>query len=209
MSDQDDYTNPDIRSFRDPEGDYYVRRGDTNEFDMIWKYGSKSALDWTPYDLEGNDAKPYYGEIPGLSAEETVWVGPEALDGLGVDTVLISQTEYDELNAVVTRAADLQETPRSAVLIEAAGLITGDRNKTYGSPTANFSTTAEFWSTYLSAKFETKIILDPSDVAVLQILLKTARMVAQPKRDNFVDVAGYAGCGWETLAESNGLDPRV
>lgn len=94
-------------------------------------------------------------------------------------------------------AAVRQATPREKVLFEAAELITGDRNKTYGSPTQNFQNTADIWNVVVGHKLTEK--LTATDVANLMIGLKLARMVANPTRDNFVDIAGYAGCGWETV----------
>lgn len=93
-------------------------------------------------------------------------------------------------------------TPRGEVLDEAKGLITGDRNKTYGSPTENFSNTAEIWNALLRHKLKDGQRITPTEVATLMVGLKLARTVAQPKRDNFVDMAGYAACGWETLEET-------
>jgi uncharacterized protein DUF6378 len=92
-------------------------------------------------------------------------------------------------------------TPREGVLYEAAGLITGDRNKTYGSPTQNFQDTATIWTAALRHKLKDGIELDAIDVAKLMIGLKLARMAAQPNRDNWVDIAGYAGCGYEAGVE--------
>lgn len=89
----------------------------------------------------------------------------------------------------------MNETPREAILTEAAGLITGDRNKTYGSPTENFSNTAALWNVQIGHKLKTP--LTAADVAQLMVQLKMARMIAQPKRDNYVDAAGYLACGWE------------
>jgi hypothetical protein len=93
-----------------------------------------------------------------------------------------------------------ESEPRKEVLLEAADLITGDRNKTYGSPTQNFTDTARIWSALLRPKLTEDIA--PGEVAMLMVALKLARMVAQPKRDNWVDIAGYAGCGYEADAES-------
>lgn len=87
--------------------------------------------------------------------------------------------------------------PRVEVLNEAAGLIDGDRNVTYGTPTQNFTNIAEMWTTRFRHKLKDNEEFDAADVADAMILLKVARNVAQKKRDNYVDLAGYAGCGWE------------
>lgn len=102
-----------------------------------------------------------------------------------------------------------QSTERGDVLDEAKSLITGDRNVTYGSPTENFHNIAEFWTTRLSHKLKEGESISGFDVADLMALLKIARNVVSPKRDNAVDGAGYLACGWEThLAESEGLEDK-
>lgn len=83
---------------------------------------------------------------------------------------------------------------RSEVLAEANRLITGERNNQYGEPTQDFTRTARMWSAYLG------INVKPHDVAALMALLKLSRIAWQPeKRDSWVDLAGYAGCGYETV----------
>jgi len=96
---------------------------------------------------------------------------------------------------------DKNLTPRESILYEAAELITGDRNKTYGSPTQNFQDTARIWTASLRHKLKDGVELDATDVAKLMIGLKLARITAQPKRDNWTDIAGYAACGYEAGTE--------
>lgn len=93
-------------------------------------------------------------------------------------------------------------TPREDVLSEAARLITGDRNQTYGSPTQNFQDTAAIWSIILRNKLRDGVRIEPGEVASMMVGLKLARQPAQPKRDNWVDIAGYAGCGYEADVET-------
>lgn len=93
-------------------------------------------------------------------------------------------------------------TLREDVLNEAARLITGDRNHTYGSPTQNFTDTAAVWNTILRRKLKDGESIQPGEVAAMMVGLKLVRMVAQPKRDNWTDIAGYAGCGYEADVES-------
>lgn len=93
--------------------------------------------------------------------------------------------------------AEPESTPREGVLSEAATLITGDRNQTYGSPTQNFTDTANVWNTILRRKLKDGESIQPGEVAAMMVGLKLVRMVAQPKRDNWVDIAGYAACGYE------------
>lgn len=86
---------------------------------------------------------------------------------------------------------------RARVLDEAKALITGDRNKSYGSPVQNFQNTADMWNVQFRHKLKTNAVFTPSDVAQAMVLLKMARMIAGKKQDNWTDVVGYAGCGAE------------
>jgi hypothetical protein len=96
-----------------------------------------------------------------------------------------------------------EETTRGAVLLEARQLITGDRNKTYGSPTENFKNIAELLNIQFAHKLKPDAAFNAVDVAVIMLQVKLARMIAQPKRDNFVDLAGYAACAWQCQEEIN------
>lgn len=89
------------------------------------------------------------------------------------------------------------DTPRGELLDEASALIHGDRNKTYGSPVENFENTAALWTVQLRNKLKPGEKIEAAEVALLMIHLKLARTINQPKRDNFLDIAGYAACGWE------------
>ena len=74
-----------------------------------------------------------------------------------------------------------------SVLDEAKDIIYGDREKTYGKPSKNLETIAVFWSEYIGTKLSAK------DVAVMMILLKSARLANDiTHRDSIVDICGYA-----------------
>lgn len=88
-------------------------------------------------------------------------------------------------------------TPRESLLNEAKTLVHSDRNATYGEPTQNFSDTAALWNIQFSHKLREPFTAD--DVAQAMIGLKLARIKAANKRDNWVDIAGYAACGWECV----------
>lgn len=89
-----------------------------------------------------------------------------------------------------------EETPLENILQEADRLIHGDRNKQYGHPLDNHSTTAEFFSAYLRAVARRgKTVIDAEDVCMLNILQKVSREATSGagKRDTITDIAGYAG----------------
>ena len=84
-------------------------------------------------------------------------------------------------------------TPRQQLLDQASTLINGDRNNQYGPPTQDFTRTAEMWQAYLG------IPIKAHDVAALMCLLKLSRISWQAdKADSWIDLAGYAACGYET-----------
>lgn len=103
----------------------------------------------------------------------------------------------------------MDETIRESVLREASELITGDRNQTYGSPTQNFQDTADVWNVLLRDKLKDGEKITPGQVASLMVALKLVRQIAQPKRDNWVDIAGYAGCGNEVDVETGRISAPV
>lgn len=111
-------------------------------------------------------------ESTGARAEKAVaeWLGLEILGDPG----------YAETPSVVNE---------DSVLLEASRLTAGDRQNQYGPPDQDFSRTAQMWTALKGVKFE------PWEVAAFQICIKLSRQTHQHKRDNWVDIAGYAHCG--------------
>lgn len=95
--------------------------------------------------------------------------------------------------------------PRADVLEEAKRLITGDRNNSYGPPTQDFRRTAEALTAMGYKRIDAEgnqLPLVPSDVAIMVAMVKISRLMHQRgKRDNWADLAGYAGCGYECSTE--------
>lgn len=75
-----------------------------------------------------------------------------------------------------------------SIILDEAKNVVDSRQASYGAPEDNFAITAELWSAYLGHSIK------PEDVVAMMILLKLAREKYQHKRDNLVDVAGYAEC---------------
>lgn len=74
------------------------------------------------------------------------------------------------------------------LLEEAATLVSGDRQNAYGHPRDNFERIAKIWSVVLG------IEVTPREVALCMIGLKVARDVNEPRRENLLDIVGYADC---------------
>ena len=76
------------------------------------------------------------------------------------------------------------------VLEEAASITSDDRQKTYGHPADNHGGTAAMWTAYLGKRLNAP--LTARDVCLMQVLVKVSREAHAPKRDNLVDICGYA-----------------
>lgn len=95
----------------------------------------------------------------------------------------------NDINPEMAGAADL--------LDETKRLVCSDRNKDYGTPDKDFARTADMWTGYLR-----DILMGPlksSDVAWMMMMVKASRSRHNDKRDNYVDAAGYAACGWKCM----------
>lgn len=92
---------------------------------------------------------------------------------------------------------DLEKIAKEIVsdtLREADRIIHGERQDQYGSPEDSFALIAEYWTSYLCAKFKKNQddSIEAADVAVMMALFKLARMSGQQwHRDNAVDACGY------------------
>ena len=120
---------------------------------------------------------------------------------------IMSVAEYEEemANRVKTAAEDLglQQRPRpqqtvaperEMILDAARECVCRNREADYGSPEDSFGMIARLWSAYTGYEF------NPADVAVMMVLLKTARIAGGSRSmDNWVDIAGYAACGGEIM----------
>lgn len=81
---------------------------------------------------------------------------------------------------------------RTELLNKALEIVNGARQENYGSPEQNFARIAAFWTLYLQRH------ITPADVAIMMILMKTARLQNNVKHeDSWIDIAGYAANGVE------------
>lgn len=94
---------------------------------------------------------------------------------------------------------------RTAVLETATRAVNHERNNTYGPPTQDFRRTAQLLTalgfTQISDDGEIHDI-QSHHIAMIMIALKLSRATWSPEHfDHWVDIAGYAGCGYECVAE--------
>ena len=120
--------------------------------------------------------------------------------GVAALTAALENAPEAEAETVEVKAvAQAEPKPtRSDVLALAKAVVTGDRAQTYGEAEDNFGLIAELWKPYLRGRGFDAAKLNSTDVAMMMVLLKTARVsTGAYNLDNFVDIAGYAACGGE------------
>jgi len=92
----------------------------------------------------------------------------------------------------------------------AIGIVTGERNKTYGDFYEDMKETAARWSLDLKRKLKEPITA--SDVPRMLISLKQTREGQSPQLDNCTDICGYAGgryyCCEREKEDSRALDEK-
>lgn len=111
---------------------------------------------------------------------------------------------------ISTDQVDAAVSTREFILNEAARCVLQDRNNSYGPPHQDFDRTAELVSTYLRGKYGRiegydvqQLVLNAEDIAVIMILLKVSRLCWSPdKTDTWIDIAGYAACGYEAYVNT-------
>jgi hypothetical protein len=105
------------------------------------------------------------------------------------------ETPKTEKSQTPTPSADVP--PRVEALREAARLIHSERNLHYGPPSENFDRISRLWSVVLG------IDVTSEDVAMCMVAVKMARYASKSgfQADTWIDIAGYAGCGYEVGAE--------
>ncbi len=88
---------------------------------------------------------------------------------------------------------EVQSPRRVEMLREAAKIINGERDKQYGGPEDNFDRIAKIWTILFHRQFTTE------EVALAFVATKLARFASNSgfQPDTWVDIAGYAACGYE------------
>lgn len=118
--------------------------------------------------------------LPGW--EESKGAQLEYQTAVGLDLI----TKEVDLNAKVLVDHEPDKTDEDTILTEAQRLVYGPREADYGHPYNDYTKTAALWSAILETEVTAK------EAALCMVAVKISREVHRPKRDNLVDIAGYA-----------------
>lgn len=106
------------------------------------------------------------------------------------------------LNKKIYLFPTMEEITNESILDEAKRLTSNARQKHYGHPKENFRRIADLWNAYLSNRIAKHDLISVDNVAWMMVLLKIARDLNSPTKDNLVDAIGYT----RTLAMIRGLE---
>jgi hypothetical protein len=115
-------------------------------------------------------------------------LGLEVIDAVSLQPIPHPPAPTDGLS-LLKLAAD---TPPESVLDEAKRITGGERRDDYGHPAEDFARTARMWTGILAGKLREGAEITAMDVPLCMIAVKLARQAHRHKRDNLVDIAGYA-----------------
>jgi hypothetical protein len=87
-----------------------------------------------------------------------------------------------------------------SILQEAQRLTHGPRNVDYGHPFDDYTRTAAIVSAMLAHKLKESITAP--EMALVMCAVKLSRNIHSPKRDNMIDLAGYAWVSWACTEEA-------
>jgi Domain of unknown function (DUF6378)/Domain of unknown function (DUF4406) len=139
---------------------------------------------------------PGWRESEGAGREISVaqWSGKRFMEAIPYS---VDRSCWHFLDVTLLTEGGKPSSVRGDALDEAKALITGDRNNAYGPPWQDFSRTAGALNAY-GYRGPDGRPLESHDIAVMVMAVKLSRLMWTPtKRDSWVDIAGYAGCGLE------------
>jgi len=86
----------------------------------------------------------------------------------------------------------VQPPADESILDEAKRITEGTRRAEYGAPADDFARAAHMWTGILAAKLRDGQAVTAMDIPLCMVAIKLARQSHHHKRDNLVDIAGYA-----------------
>jgi hypothetical protein len=96
------------------------------------------------------------------------------------------------------------------ILEEANRLVSGDRQESYKHPLHDYECTSIMWSAMIKKRYNVDVSLSPDFCTLMMAAMKISREIGKHKRDNLVDLAGYARCTemiLDAVSEQTSNDP--
>lgn len=91
---------------------------------------------------------------------------------------------------------------RKNILEAAINCVCHDRQDVHGSPEQTMEAIADFWSVYLSSKFDSDICIDGKDASAMMVLFKIARHTRNHNNlENPIDCCGYSAILGELISK--------
>lgn len=110
-----------------------------------------------------------------------------------IDAVTLRPLENAPSATVALHRLRLVEPPTNESILEEAKRITeGVRRAEYGAPADDFGRAAYMWTGILARKLRDGQAITAMDIPLCMVAIKLARQSHCHKRDNLVDIAGYA-----------------
>jgi hypothetical protein len=130
-------------------------------------------------------------DLPEVCRAEAVAVLPgwRESEGARIETFVAKACGIPIVDALTLEP--IEET----CLEEAQRLVYGARGHDYGHPLDDFTRTATMWSVLLGVPVTAEL------VAMCMVCVKLSREINRPRRDNRVDIAGYADCLDQVVTE--------
>ena len=110
-----------------------------------------------------------------------------------IDAVTLQPLESAPMPTVSLQLPDPGKHPsEESILDEAKRVTEGMRRVEYGEPADDFGRAAHMWTGILARKLREGQTITAMDIPLCMIAIKLARQSHHHKRDNLVDIAGYA-----------------
>lgn len=176
---------------------------------VVWRKHHGRDFDPTSDTCDYGD--PILGEmlledLAALSASDCVGVlsGWEKSKGARLEVLLAQNLgkpilDLATFTPLAAKVTPLVERTGETAVQEAQRLVHGDRGASYGHPIDDYTRTGRMWGAILGMPD-----IDPRLCALMMAAVKISRESHKPKRDNRVDLAGYAECA-NMIAERQGL----
>lgn len=138
------------------------------------------------------------GDIAAIAHCDAIALLPgwEKSSGVAKELVVARLLALQEMDAVTF--APMPKLEGESALQEAQRLVHGNRGADYGHPIDDYTRTGRMWGAILGVPD-----IDPRICCLMMAAVKVSREVNKPKRDNRVDLAGYAECA-QMVAERQG-----